>query len=163
MDDRPLCALLVPWLNKPNLFGLTELIPLPFKLDYSFSGSSDPTKSPYAFLFPSFVFKTPKPGVTLAASPGPVRSSAPSCRTACVMSSSTSRASDEFLVNLLPPAMDSPPLKAATSNDLPMYNSISDATKKDIALYCKSSGENAIHIIPLVKNQLRFRAFTADY
>ena len=63
---------------------------------------------------------------------------------------STSRASDEFLVNLLPPAMDSPPLKAATSNDLPMHNSISDATKKDIALYRKSSGENAIHIIPLV-------------
>lgn len=65
---------------------------------------------------------------------------------------STTRASDEFLVNLLPTDIGSPPpLKAAASDDLPMYNSISDSTsKKDIAPQQSSSGENAVHLIPLV-------------
>jgi hypothetical protein len=67
---------------------------------------------------------------------------------------STSRASDEFLVNLLPADhMGSPPpLKAAASiKDLPMYNSISDhSAKKDVAPQHRASGENAVHLIPLV-------------
>lgn len=68
-------------------------------------------------------------------------------------SSSTSLASDEFLVNLSPADMGSPPpMKAAAFiDDLPMYNTISDhATKKEIAAQHRSSGENAIHLIPLV-------------
>ncbi|KAG2718695.1 hypothetical protein I3760_03G231000 [Carya illinoinensis] len=65
-------------------------------------------------------------------------------------SSSTSRASAEFLVNLLPADIGSPPLKAAASDDLPMYNSISDATKKDVAFHSGLSGENVIHLIPVI-------------
>jgi hypothetical protein len=69
-------------------------------------------------------------------------------------SSSTSRASDEFLVTLSAADMGSPqPMKAAAFiDDLPMYNNtISDhATKKEIAPQHRSSGENAIHLIPLV-------------
>ncbi|KAJ0030787.1 hypothetical protein Pint_13067 [Pistacia integerrima] len=45
-------------------------------------------------------------------------------------SSSTSRASDEFLVNLLPAA--SSPVKALSSDDLPIYDPVSEATKKEI-------------------------------
>ncbi|RVW47477.1 hypothetical protein CK203_086512 [Vitis vinifera] len=65
-------------------------------------------------------------------------------------SASTSRASDEFLVNLLPAAMGSTPLKTSASEDLPMYDPISDATKKEMSMHHKSSGENAIHLIPLL-------------
>ncbi|KAK3210841.1 hypothetical protein Dsin_015547 [Dipteronia sinensis] len=72
-------------------------------------------------------------------------------------SASTSRASDEFLVNLLPEAavapVNSSPAKASASHhhdDLPIYNPISDATKKELALHHKSQGENAIHLIPLL-------------
>ena len=64
MDDGPSYALLVPWLNRPNLFGLSKLIPLPLKPDYSLSDSLNPTSSPFAFLFPSLIFKTPTPSVT---------------------------------------------------------------------------------------------------
>ncbi|KAK0571236.1 hypothetical protein LWI29_012914 [Acer saccharum] len=70
---------------------------------------------------------------------------------------STSRASDEFLVNLLPEAataaVNSSPAKASAyhhHDDLPIYNLISDATKKELALHHKSQGENAIHLIPLL-------------
>ena len=31
-----------------------------------------------------------------------------------------------------------------------MYDPISDATKKEMSMHHKSSGENAIHLIPLV-------------
>ncbi|KAL5836081.1 hypothetical protein ACOSQ4_015578 [Xanthoceras sorbifolium] len=67
-------------------------------------------------------------------------------------SASTSRTSDEFLVNLLPAAaaMNSSPVKASASHDLPIYSPISDATKKELALHHKSMGENAIHLIPLL-------------
>ncbi|KAJ4708326.1 Transmembrane protein [Melia azedarach] len=68
-------------------------------------------------------------------------------------SSSTSRASDEFLVNMLPASvtMGSPTLKTVASDDLPIYDHpISDATKKEMAMHHKSMGENAIHLIPLV-------------
>ncbi|KAG6718750.1 hypothetical protein I3843_04G158600 [Carya illinoinensis] len=65
-------------------------------------------------------------------------------------SSSTSRASDEFLLNLLPADMGSPPPLMKSADELPTYHSISDATKKDAALHTRSSGENAIHLIPLV-------------
>lgn len=64
-------------------------------------------------------------------------------------SSSTCRASDEFLVNLLPMAASSP-VKALSSDDLPIYDPVSEATKKEIALHQKSIAENAIHLIPLV-------------
>ena len=70
---------------------------------------------------------------------------------------SISRASDEFLVNLLPEGaaadVNSSPAKASASHnhdDLPIYNPISDATKKELALHHKSQGENAIHLIPLL-------------
>ncbi|KAL6274771.1 hypothetical protein ACE6H2_025463 [Prunus campanulata] len=72
-------------------------------------------------------------------------------------SSSTSRASEEFLVNFSPASLSlasSPPLKtAAASENLPVYNANSDhATKKEIALlhHKSSGGENVIHLIPLV-------------
>ncbi|KAK2646046.1 hypothetical protein Ddye_021241 [Dipteronia dyeriana] len=72
-------------------------------------------------------------------------------------SAGTSRASDEFSVNLLPEAavadVNSSPAKASASHhhdDLPIYNPISDATKKELALHQKSQGENAIHLIPLL-------------
>lgn len=66
-------------------------------------------------------------------------------------SPSTSRASDEFLLNLLPADMGSPPsLKSVDHDELPMYHYFSDATKKDAALHARSSGENFIHLIPLV-------------
>ncbi|KAB1209022.1 hypothetical protein CJ030_MR6G010461 [Morella rubra] len=65
-------------------------------------------------------------------------------------SSSTSRASDEFLVNLVPAEMGSPPQKAASSDDLPIYNSFPDATKKEVAFPNRSPGEETIHLIPLV-------------
>ncbi|KAL5768949.1 hypothetical protein ACOSQ2_015732 [Xanthoceras sorbifolium] len=67
-------------------------------------------------------------------------------------SASTSRTSDEFLVNLLPAAaaMNSSPVKASASHDLPIYSPISDANKKELALHHKSMGENAIHLIPLL-------------
>lgn len=68
-------------------------------------------------------------------------------------SSSSCRASDEFLVNLLPAAMamkTSSPVNVLSSDDLPIYNPVSDATKKEIALHQKSIAENAIHLIPFV-------------
>lgn len=61
--------------------------------------------------------------------------------------SSTTRASDEFLVNLSPAGKGSPSLK---TDDLPMYIPISDTTKKEVAPHHKSSAQNAIHIIPLI-------------
>ncbi|KAM7509044.1 hypothetical protein LguiA_019497 [Lonicera macranthoides] len=63
------------------------------------------------------------------------------------LASSTSRASDEFLVNLSPAGKGSPSLK---TDDLPVYIPISDTNKKEVAPHYKSSAENAIHIIPLI-------------
>ncbi|KAK9208350.1 hypothetical protein WN944_000704 [Citrus x changshan-huyou] len=75
-------------------------------------------------------------------------------------SSSTSRASDEFMVNMLPASLgvtvasSSPLLASDHDRDLPTYANIpiSDATKKEMAaMHRKSSlGENAIHLIPLL-------------
>ncbi|KAH7849807.1 hypothetical protein Vadar_023327 [Vaccinium darrowii] len=71
-------------------------------------------------------------------------------------SSSTSRVSDEFLVNLLPPGKGSPSIKSSPSpkssdtDDLPVVELMSDAAKKEIPRPQNSSGENAIHLIPLV-------------
>ncbi|PON56914.1 Transmembrane protein [Parasponia andersonii] len=63
-------------------------------------------------------------------------------------SSSTSRASDEFLVNFSPASIISLPMKLTTFDGLPLYDPNSDATKKELGLR-KSSGENVVHIIPL--------------
>ncbi|KAJ7956640.1 Transmembrane protein [Quillaja saponaria] len=64
--------------------------------------------------------------------------------------SSTTRASEEF-INMSGSAMASPSLRASTSADhLPLYNPIPDSTKKEAPIYHKSSGENAIHLIPIV-------------
>ncbi|KAF7154081.1 hypothetical protein RHSIM_Rhsim01G0078400 [Rhododendron simsii] len=70
---------------------------------------------------------------------------------------STPRFSDEFLVNQLPPGKGSPTLKGSPSlislldtDDLPVHELISDADKKEIPRPHKSSGENAVHLIPLV-------------
>lgn len=68
-------------------------------------------------------------------------------------SSSTSRASDEFAVSLLPPA---PALGYAngacssSSEDLPRYNPVSDASKKEKGLHQKTMAEKSIHLIPLI-------------
>ncbi|EXB76291.1 hypothetical protein L484_025649 [Morus notabilis] len=64
-------------------------------------------------------------------------------------SSSTSRASDDFLVNFSPTFFVSSPMNSAASDDLPLYDPNSEATKKEIGMH-KLIGENAIHIIPLV-------------
>ncbi|GFY99792.1 hypothetical protein Acr_13g0011920 [Actinidia rufa] len=63
--------------------------------------------------------------------------------------SSNNRVSDEFLVNLSPAAKVSLSLKSSAA-DLPVYELISDATKKETPLQQKSLGDNAIHLIPLV-------------
>ncbi|CAK9133976.1 unnamed protein product [Ilex paraguariensis] len=65
-------------------------------------------------------------------------------------SSTTARFSDEFLVNLLPGTNGSPSPKPPVSDDLPTYDPISDATKKEISSNHKSLGQNVIHLIPLV-------------
>ncbi|KAF8393260.1 hypothetical protein HHK36_021501 [Tetracentron sinense] len=65
-------------------------------------------------------------------------------------SASTSRASDEFSINLSPATKGSPGLKMAGSDNLPIYNPISDATKKETTSHLRSSGENAVHLIPVV-------------
>uniref|UniRef100_A0A803NX13 Transmembrane protein n=1 Tax=Cannabis sativa TaxID=3483 RepID=A0A803NX13_CANSA len=64
-------------------------------------------------------------------------------------SSSTSRASDEFLVNFPPPSFVPLPMKSAAAEELPLYKSNSDANKKELGVH-KSSGENIIHVIPLI-------------
>lgn len=60
------------------------------------------------------------------------------------------RASDEFSISLLPADIGLPPLKAAASDDLLVYNSLSDATKIDVALHPGLCGENVIHIISVI-------------
>ncbi|KAJ4826924.1 hypothetical protein Tsubulata_025538 [Turnera subulata] len=65
-------------------------------------------------------------------------------------STTTSRSSDDFLVNLSPAPIASP-LKATYSDELPVYDSVvSDSTKKEIALHNKTLGEKAVHLIPVV-------------
>ncbi|XP_077252370.1 uncharacterized protein LOC143891718 [Tasmannia lanceolata] len=63
-------------------------------------------------------------------------------------SGSTSRASDEFSVNISPPLKGSPGLKTTEMDQLPTYNPQSDVAKKEM-LRLKSS-ETAVHFIPLV-------------
>lgn len=66
-------------------------------------------------------------------------------------SSSTARVSDEFLVNLSPAGKGSPSLRiSGLDHDLPMYTPIPDGTKKETAPHQKLSGENAIHLIPII-------------
>lgn len=84
MDDRPSYALIVPWLSRPNLFGLSKLIHFPLKLDSSLGDFPNTASSPFAFLFPSLIFKMLTLGVSLAASPGIAHSPGPSCHAACM-------------------------------------------------------------------------------
>ncbi|XP_010250366.1 PREDICTED: uncharacterized protein LOC104592622 [Nelumbo nucifera] len=66
-------------------------------------------------------------------------------------SASTSRASDEFLINISPAVKCcSTGLKTVHVDDLPRYDPISDTNKKEAGSHPKSSGENAVHLIPLV-------------
>lgn len=59
-------------------------------------------------------------------------------------SASTTRASDEFFLNVSPPAVA--PL--AVADQLPTYNPLSDASKKEASR--RRSSESAVHVIPLV-------------
>lgn len=67
-------------------------------------------------------------------------------------SSSAARVSDEFLINLSPAGKGSPSLKSSSvvEHDLPVYTPIPDGTKKESGLHQKVSGENAIHLIPVI-------------
>ncbi|KAF9612632.1 hypothetical protein IFM89_003074 [Coptis chinensis] len=65
-------------------------------------------------------------------------------------SASTSRASDEFFINLSPASKGSPGVKVADVDNLAAYDPIADISKKEITSHIKSSGENSIHIIPIV-------------
>nr|XP_017239329.1 PREDICTED: uncharacterized protein LOC108212108 [Daucus carota subsp. sativus] len=66
-------------------------------------------------------------------------------------SSSAARVSDEFLINLSPAGKGSPSLKpSAADQDLPLYTPVPEGTKKEGGLHQKSSGENAIHLIPVI-------------
>lgn len=67
-------------------------------------------------------------------------------------SSSAARVSDEFLINLSPAGKGSPSLKSSSvvDQDLPIYTPIPDGTKKESGLHQKVSGENAIHLIPVI-------------
>ncbi|PRQ46457.1 hypothetical protein RchiOBHm_Chr2g0089271 [Rosa chinensis] len=72
-------------------------------------------------------------------------------------SSSTTRASEEFLVNFSPASLSlSSPLLNTTAvaslDDLPVYDTNSDhVTKKEIGMHHHNPlGENVIHLIPLV-------------
>ena len=71
------------------------------------------------------------------------------CKQIMQRSSSTTRASDEFLVNFSPPSVVSLPMKSATADELPLYESNFDAHKKELGVN-KSSVENVIHMIPLI-------------
>ncbi|OAY37438.1 hypothetical protein MANES_11G101800v8 [Manihot esculenta] len=64
--------------------------------------------------------------------------------------STTYRGSDEFSVNLSLDAIASAPRTNSSSTDLPIYDPISDSTKKDVGLHHRSLGENSVHLIPLV-------------
>ncbi|KAJ1390198.1 hypothetical protein SESBI_37658 [Sesbania bispinosa] len=70
-------------------------------------------------------------------------------------SSSISRAPDEFFVDISATgtlASSTLQMAASSSNGyLPIHRSVFDDTKKElIPLHGKSSGQNAIHLIPLV-------------
>lgn len=66
-------------------------------------------------------------------------------------SSSAARVSDEFSINLSPAGKGSPSLKPSVADhDLPLYTPIPDGTKKESGVHQKSSGENAIHLIPVI-------------
>ncbi|KAF5197277.1 hypothetical protein FRX31_013136 [Thalictrum thalictroides] len=64
-------------------------------------------------------------------------------------SGSTSRASDEFFINLSPASKGSPGVKVAGIDNLAAYNPLPETSKKETTQF-KSPGENSIHIIPLV-------------
>lgn len=63
-------------------------------------------------------------------------------------SSSTSRASDEFYVSFSPASVVSLPKKFVNSDGLPLSDPNSEATKKEVGMH--KSGENLIHLIPLI-------------
>lgn len=70
-------------------------------------------------------------------------------------SSSISRASSEFLVDVTVTSLAFPPLKMAdSSHDLPIHHhsAVSDVTKKEMTLlvHGKPPAQKAIHLIPLV-------------
>ncbi|XP_068651544.1 uncharacterized protein [Aristolochia californica] len=62
-------------------------------------------------------------------------------------SASTSRASDEFFLNVSPQIKASPGLKPAEIDQLPTYVPLSDVSKESSRL---RASENAVHVIPLV-------------
>ncbi|KAL5975265.1 hypothetical protein ACLOJK_031944 [Asimina triloba] len=63
-------------------------------------------------------------------------------------SASTSRASDEFFVNVSPQIKASPGYKSAEIDQLPTYSPLSDVGKKETSRL--KTAENAVHVIPLV-------------
>ncbi|KAG9459714.1 hypothetical protein H6P81_004222 [Aristolochia fimbriata] len=63
-------------------------------------------------------------------------------------SASTTRASDEFFLNMSPQMKASPGLKRAEIDQLPTYDPLSDFSKKEASRLRAS--ENAVHFIPLV-------------
>ncbi|QCD80651.1 hypothetical protein DEO72_LG2g973 [Vigna unguiculata] len=67
-------------------------------------------------------------------------------------SSSISRASGEFLVDISATALAFPSLKMADSQGLPIHhNSASDVVnKKEMTLHGKPPPQKAVHLIPLV-------------
>lgn len=72
-------------------------------------------------------------------------------------SSSISRASGEFLVDISATALAFPSLKMADSQGLPIHYSMSDVVnKKETALHGKPPPQKAVHLIPLL---LLFCAF----
>ncbi|XXG46487.1 hypothetical protein AAC387_Pa02g1322 [Persea americana] len=63
-------------------------------------------------------------------------------------SASTSRASDEFVINISPQMKGSPGLKMAVLDQLPTYDPLSEVSKKESSRL--KWAENAVHFIPLV-------------
>ncbi|KAK7292078.1 hypothetical protein RIF29_07748 [Crotalaria pallida] len=67
-------------------------------------------------------------------------------------SSSVSRVSDEFFVDMSASALASSYLKLAASDGLPTHDNSTcfDVSKKEITHHGTSPGQKAIHLIPLV-------------
>ncbi|KAJ8643099.1 hypothetical protein MRB53_004847 [Persea americana] len=63
-------------------------------------------------------------------------------------SASTSRASDEFVINISPQMKGSPGLKMAALDQLPTYDPLFEVSKKESSRL--KWAENAVHFIPLV-------------
>lgn len=67
-------------------------------------------------------------------------------------SASTTRASDEFLINLSPATKGSPAMKVADIDKIPIYDhDLASTNKKDSSSHHlkSSSGENMVHLIPI--------------